>query len=181
MHAFFRRVCLALICTLPLAVAPASEAYKRVGPGGVIEFSDQPSDDAEAVDIPPANTYRQVPLPPVAGETDRESGQQETPEIAVSIVSPADDEAVVNTAGNLTVRTAVEPALETVPGRRLRLLLDGRPVATAETDSLSLSNVDRGTHQLRVQVLDPDEQVLAESAPSTFHLIRPSVNLPGRK
>lgn len=172
-------LCFAITAPLAAADEPAADVYKRVGPGGVIEFSDQPADDAESVAIPPANTYRQAPLPAFAA--DPESQEEPAAELAVSIVSPSNDEPVVNTAGKLTVRASVEPPLESIPGRRLRFLLDGRPAGTEAETVLHLENVDRGTHQLAVQLLARDGEVLAESPSSTFHMIRPSVHLPGRK
>lgn len=179
MRAYIWLLCFAIMAPLAAADEPAADVYKRVGPGGVVEFSDQPADDAESVAIPPANTYRQAPLPAFAADSG--SQEEQSAEPAVSIVSPANDEPVVNTAGELTVRASVEPPLESMPGRRLQFLLDGRPVGTEADPVLHLGNVDRGTHQLAVQLLARDGEVLAESPSSTFHMIRPSVHLPGRK
>lgn len=160
----------------------AGEVYKRTGPGGEIEFSDTPGDDAEQVVVPPPNTYHQEPLPRLARPSPAEDDEEsDAVEIEVRIVSPTDDEPVVATSGDVTIQAAVEPALGQTPGKRLRFLLDGTPVGVQSGTTLSLNNVDRGTHQIAVQVLDAEEEVLAESPSSTFHMICPSVHLPGRQ
>lgn len=160
----------------------AAEVYKRIGPGGEVEFSDTPGEDAEPVVVPPPNTYRQEPLPSVARPSRSENDEKSDPlEITVRIVSPTDDEPVVATDGKVTIQAAVEPALRRTPGKHLRFLLDGTPVGVQSGTTLRLDNVNRGTHQIAVQVLDAREEVLAESPSSTFHMIRPSVHLPGRQ
>ena len=89
------------------------------------------------------------------------------------IVSPANDTAVRNNAGNLTVRGQVSPSLES--GHRVQLLLDGVPQgAPRRTLEFSLENIDRGTHHLQVRIVDSGGKVLFAGAPSTVHLLRHS-------
>ena len=75
------------------------------------------------------------------------------------IVSPANDTAVRNNAGNLTVRGQVSPKLAS--GHRVQLLLDGVPQgAPRRTLEFSLENIDRGTHHLQVRIVDSGGQGL---------------------
>ena len=89
------------------------------------------------------------------------------------IISPADDTAVRSNVGNLTVRGQVSPKLES--GHRAQLLLDGVPQgAPSRTLEFSLENIDRGTHRLRIRILDVADNPVFSGAPSTFHLLRHS-------
>ncbi len=92
----------------------------------------------------------------------------------LQILSPAADEAIRNNAGTVSVTVEAEPALQ--PGHFYQLLLDGEPFgAPGEQTSFQLSNVDRGTHQLAVAVVDAQERVLQQSESRSFHLIRTSL------
>ena len=89
------------------------------------------------------------------------------------IVSPVDDSAVRGNAGRLTVLARVDPPLRR--GHRLRLLLDGIAQGVADRAStFEVENIDRGTHNLQLQVIDDAGRVLFTGTASTFHLLRHS-------
>ena len=89
------------------------------------------------------------------------------------IVSPADDSAVRGNAGRLTVLARVDPPLQR--GHRLRLLLDGIAQGVAgRASTFEVENIDRGTHNLQLQVVDDAGRVLFTGTASTFHLLRHS-------
>lgn len=72
--------------------------------------------------------------------------------------------------GTFTVEVRLQPRL--LPSHRLRLLLDGQPYGqSTNAPSLQLVNIDRGEHQLAVQVLD-GENLLQQSPSVTFTLQR---------
>ena len=100
---------------------------------------------------------------------------------ALTITSPADDENIRENAGNVSVTVKLEPP-NLQPGHRIRLLLDGTPTGgTNTTGRFALSNVDRGTHSLKAEVVDETGTVLYSGSSSTFHLQRYSVlNAPPR-
>ncbi len=65
----------------------------------------------------------------------------------------------------------LEPDLR--EGDKLNLLLDTNPVSAPQTGvTFVLSNVDRGTHTLQVQVIKAQGIVLMQSQPTTFTLQR---------
>ncbi len=173
---------LSLAATANAASNPApakADAYRSVGPGGVVEFSDTPSVGAQPVEISPPSTYHAPKLPGLAPAARPSPGATAPAAYGqVAILSPAPDQAVNDTTGDLNVQVKLEPALR--QGDRLRVLVDGQPAATASGTSVALHNVFRGTHQLQVQVLNTAGDVLASSSPVTFHMIRPSLNLPRR-
>lgn len=155
-----------------------AEVYKSVGPGGVVEFSDQPSPGARQIEISPPTTYSAPKLPPLTSKQPTASAPAAEGYRQVTIAAPPPDQAVVDTTGDVQVKVQLDPKLR--QGDRLRVLVDGTPVATASDTTVALHNVFRGTHQLQVQVLDGQGQVVASSESSTFHMIRPSLNLPRR-
>ena len=89
------------------------------------------------------------------------------------IDAPADDTALRGNAGNVTVVGRVDPPLRC--GHRVQLLLDGVPAAAPiDTPTFTLVNIDRGTHQLQLRIVDAADTVLFTGEPSTFYLLRHS-------
>jgi len=87
---------------------------------------------------------------------------------------PDPDATIRNNAGELAVSVTSTPALH--PGHQYRLLLDGAAVgAPGESPVLMLQNVDRGSHQLVVEVIDSQGERLQASAPRVFHMMRTSL------
>jgi len=125
--------------------------------------------DTAAASITPARAY-----PPIerANATFRNYDK-------IAIVSPGNDETVRANNGNIVLRAAIDPPLR--PGHKLRFYLGGTSVGTVSSEQLTLANVDRGTHYLRVDVLDENSEVLDRSPSSIFHLRRSSALSPTRK
>ncbi|MBK3805701.1 DUF4124 domain-containing protein [Stutzerimonas stutzeri] len=137
-------------------------------------FTDRPSGQAvEEVQLMPSNSMASQPTPaPRAVQPPKQ--QAAAIRYQLQILSPAADEAIRNNAGTVSVTVEAEPALQ--PGHFYQLLLDGEPFgAPGEQTSFQLSNVDRGTHQLAVAVVDAQERVLQQSESRSFHLIRTSL------
>ena len=106
------------------------------------------------------------------------SANADRPYHSAAILSPADDEALRANGGQLTVSARIVPALR--PGHRLQLLLDGTPKGRPQTSAqFHLTDVDRGTHRLRVRILDAAAGVVFVGKPSQFHLLRHSIRHPG--
>jgi hypothetical protein len=90
--------------------------------------------------------------------------------VTVAIGRPAQDETVHDNQGNVSVLVGVEPTL--APGNQVVLLVDGRSVGRQNGPVFALTSIDRGTHTLQAQVLDANGNMLATSAPVTFHMWR---------
>lgn len=97
----------------------------------------------------------------------------------IAIVSPGNDETLRANNGNIVLQASIDPPLR--PGHKLRFYLGGISVGTVSSDQLVLANVNRGTHHLRVDVLDENREVLDRSESSIFHLRRSSALSPARK
>lgn len=147
--------------------------YKKVNPDGTVEYSDQPTAGAEEIPATQAPSIKLTPVPPLRVESKNKSSDQASYEKLV-ITSPANDASIRENTGNLTLQAELVPGVQ--PGHQLRWLLDGQPLSQTQL-TVQLQNVDRGTHQVQVQVVDAvSEEVLIGSEPVTFHLHRYSKN-----
>ena len=171
---------LAAICAAP---AYAAEIYRTVDKDGNVVFTDVPTGDrSESVELQKTSEYTPVVQPSANrnganGERRRSLDDDEYPEEEVeitysslAITSPEHDAFFRNNAGNVRVAIQAVPAL--ADAHQFELLLDGQRVQRSERNSITIPNVDRGTHTLAVRILGEAGDVLMESEPSTFHLGR---------
>lgn len=166
-----KNYCIILLLLFTLPVLAADKVYKKVNPDGTVEYSDQPIEGSEeiVVEQAPATRFEKSPdinyQPPVR---DREDASR----YEVTITSPGNDESIRANTGNVTLQGNVQPGLQ--GGHQLRWTLDGEPLdQTGPT--VNLTNVDRGTHSVRLEVVARDGTVLGTSEPVTFHLLRHSI------
>ncbi len=168
-----------MLCVLLVTRAAAAEIYRWVDENGTVHFGDQPPPGAEKVELPSPSTYTPPPLPAIKP---RPEPTVEAPAYsAVRILQPQDQATIRDNAGNFEVSFATEPGLKSQLGHQYQVLLDGRPVARISAGNYRFENVDRGEHRIRVQVVDPQGQVLIESEPVTVYLHRESVLFPKRQ
>ena len=162
---------------LIFACATASaEVYRRIGPDGQVYFSDQPGPGAERIEVKPVPTIRmQTPVPETTVQPD--AGQQEEDAYAAfSIVSPANDEAVRANNGNVTIRMELEPGL--LPGHSIKLKVDGedgKDMNTVDGLSVQLVSMSRGRHTVEAMVIDDGGEVLIQTEPVSFNVLRTSL------
>jgi hypothetical protein len=163
-----------LLLCLFLSSASA-EVYKWMDEDGNVHYSDRsPEEDSEPLELPKGVYYTPPAL--VAG-----SEQDEAPVPAkrpvgyetLVITKPAMNETVYSNQGLVTVQLSVEPALAS--GHEFKFTFDGRPLQERYTDTtVVLNNIERGSHTLKVQVMD-GETVVETSKSVVFHLRKESI------
>lgn len=162
-----------------LCLPAQAEIFKTVDKEGNVVFTDIPPRDddknAEQIIIENPNSFAVEEAIPNADEwivEPEEEGETEEPfrYQTLEIVSPTDDEALRENAGNVTIVTNLSPRLQR--GHIARLLIDGSVAQEGPQASFELANVDRGTHTITVEIIDERGQVLIQSEPSTFHMLR---------
>jgi len=162
--------------TFPLDSLAAGDTviYKVTHPDGSVTYSDQALENAERMTVRPVDT-----VPAFDVKNSPELDKQLEPEnndaayyTQLDIQSPEAGSAFYSGSGDVNVLVKVNPPLKRQ--HTLRLSMDGKTVATNQSGSFVLSTVDRGTHSLKISILDGRQNVI-KSTQSSFTLHRPSV------
>ncbi|WP_407294378.1 DUF4124 domain-containing protein [Stutzerimonas zhaodongensis] len=173
---------IALFSLLVMIMAPAmAQIYKYTDDKGNTVFTNQPPEgvNADAVNLPPANTVDiKTPdaPPPLANEQSEQQRQQ--PYRSLAIGGIPDEQALRANNGTFVVNAQLDPPLK--QGHQVRFLLDGVPQGQPSSKtSLQLTNVDRGTHLLEVEVINGEEVV--RRAKEQFTVQRVHTSSPARR
>lgn len=168
------RSAIALCLLLCLSQTVLAEVYTYVDADGNRVFTDQPHRNAKKVDIAPTNRVVQPTNTP--GRTSRPKPAQKPifHYELLRILAPEPDSTVRDIQGNLNVTVSNDPELQ--PGHLYRLLLDSKPYGEpTRSPVFPLTNIDRGTHQLSVEIVDQYGRVVERTPNQPFHLIRISL------
>ncbi|WP_445940359.1 DUF4124 domain-containing protein [Pseudomonas sp.] len=163
-----------LFCGLMLLALPAfAQVYTYIDAEGNRVFTDKPrSGDVERVELAPSNsmpTIQTQTAPTV--EAPPEPSQRYS---LLRILVPQPDATIRDSAGNLIVSINSEPKL--FPQHSYRLLLDGVQVGEAGSSPVfPLENIDRGTHQLAVEIIDLQGRIIERTPTQPFHMLRISL------
>jgi len=165
-----------LLALLIITPTLADDIFKWVDENGQMHFSDVPEDGAMAVEIAPVQTFSAPASSATTTASDVAVESEALGYESLTITSPAMEETIWNTGGEITVAVQIKPGLQT--GHQIRLYIDGKPLPNlqAYTSSLQVSGVERGEHKLRAEVWDENGQILIASQPSTFFYQQTSVN-----
>jgi len=172
---------LALILVLA-AVSPTAvgEIYKTVDANGNVVFTDIAPIDrsgqppAKPVTVEPINSYE----PPPASVAQPNAAPPPSGDVGyyaqLEVISPAEDETIRDNSGDVQIQVAISPQLRA--DHRLLLVFDGNQTEVEAINGVfELSNVDRGTHTVGGRVVDRQGNVVMESNPATFNLMRVSL------
>ncbi|SEN31359.1 DUF4124 domain-containing protein [Halomonas caseinilytica] len=154
--------------------------YRTTDARGHVSFSDDPSRGGEPVELAPISVVPSLPPPPASTSTASGRDGMDTPSRiydAFAIAAPADGATLpTGAAGDVRVRLELRPALR--EGHLLRLRLDGNIVRPAARQPvIELTNLSRGEHHLRAELLDARGQVLQRTSAVTLYVQRASVNM----
>lgn len=163
------------LCLLLIALPATAEIYTYIDTQGNRVFTDQPQPgNAKRVPLAPGNRMSATPsatVPPAARKA------QDKPIFhyqMLRVLVPDPDATVRSTQGELIVSVTNEPGLQR--GHRYRLLLDGQPTAApGPSPVFALSNIDRGSHHLAVEILDEQGRTVERTANQPFHMLRMSL------
>lgn len=164
-----RPVALMLAAAVCMPTA-AAEVYKTTDAEGNVIFSDQPSPDAETIQIQETLTVPGDKAPPFEYTPDAAPAQ---PYTALSIVTPADDEAMWPEDQAVRVEVRAEPGNRGTDA--FVLFLDGKEHSRGTGTTFLLNNLERGTHTVSVTARDSSGKELIKSNTVTFHVLRTSV------
>ncbi|MDX1519387.1 MAG: DUF4124 domain-containing protein [Gammaproteobacteria bacterium] len=163
-----KHILLGVFILVPGLVLAGTSVYRTVDEDGNPVFSDEPSPQAEEINLPEVQTVpaeRNIKFETTKSKEDS-SGKYKS----LAITSPENDEPVRENAGNVTVKVQVKPGLRRQDS--LRVYLDSELVKEGRDTSFDLANLERGTHQLTASVVNKEGEEILTSTPVTFHLLR---------
>jgi Domain of unknown function (DUF4124)/Penicillin-Binding Protein C-terminus Family len=175
------RLLLLALLLLPLT-GLTQNIYRTTDAEGNVVFTDSPpanATPADRVEIRPTNTVQPPQIPPRPASENSSNVEAEVASYTLTITEPANETTFPMGPGNFSVNVNVSPALSSA--ENLQLFVDGAPQGEPQSASTwSLTNVNRGQHDLTVGVIDDSGKTLAISPPVRVFVMRPSVNSPAR-
>ncbi|MFK3798429.1 DUF4124 domain-containing protein [Pseudomonas sp. NPDC088444] len=165
----------ALLCLLMLiAHSATAEVYTYIDADGNRVFTDQPHKNAKKVPIAPSNEIRSTPKKPVQASSTKPKPGPLFHYSLLRILAPEPDSAIRDIQGNLIVTVTNEPELQ--PRHTYRLLLDNKVYAEGgRSPVFPMTNIDRGTHQLSIEIVDEFGRVAERTPNQPFHMMRTSL------
>ncbi|TDV49284.1 uncharacterized protein DUF4124 [Pseudomonas graminis] len=171
---YFCQLAVALCLLLSVSQTVLAEVYTYIDANGNRVFTDQPHRNAKKVDIAPTNRVDQPTQAPTRASKPKPAASPIFHYQLLRILAPEPDSTIRDIEGNLNVTVSNEPELQ--PDHLYRLLLDSKPYGEpTRSPVFPLTNIDRGTHQLSVEIIDQYGRVLERTPNQPFHLIRISL------
>ncbi len=169
------------LATIQLVYAEQSvTVYKTYHPDGSISYSDQPSEQAETIEVKPVDTIPAIDvrsaqsLPARSAPSISDSGSAGVYQ-QFGITFPENGSAFYSGNGNVKLKIDINPALRDEDS--IAIILDGQEIARTNRPEYMLTHLDRGTHSLEVKLLNSQGQPM-KSSRSEFTLHRPTVRAP---
>ncbi|OQR38540.1 penicillin-binding protein [Pseudomonas sp. T] len=161
-------------------LSASAEVYTYIDKEGNRVFTDQPPrGNAQKLQLAPINSQPGSPNgvrmpPPLYAPATPELPPGPPAYQLLRIIVPEPDATVRANDGALIVSATSDPAL--LPGHLYRLLLDGKPVGEpGRSPVFPLNNIDRGTHQLSVEIIDTLGRTIEQTPSQPFHMFRVSL------
>lgn len=155
-----------------------AEVYTWTDSSGVVHFSDSPGPNAKPVQIKETPSYAPVAAstPPAAASSTLQKPATNSPYTSVRIVEPANDVTIRNPDGYIPVKVEVQPKLGPKDG--LQLFLDNQAVGQPQsTGNFTLNGVDRGSHQIKVNLVDAQGKIILSTDTITVYMMQSRVNM----
>jgi uncharacterized protein DUF4124 len=160
-----------ITATISVNTIAQTSVYKSVNEEGVVEYSDQPREGAETIKV---KNPQSITLPKGAdvftSPKDEKRGDDKNTYQSIVITQPAHDSAFNSGSGQVSILSETTPPLSS--NHSIQLVVDGTRYNSNKSGSFNLSNVDRGTHQVQVNVIDAAGETLISSDVTTFTLHR---------
>jgi hypothetical protein len=168
-------IVLSLLMSSVASSYAADTIYQWVDENGITHFSDRPQQGATPLKVevtPPATTGPLVtPRQPL-------KKQQKAIKYQVNITSPNHEQTIRDNQGKLDISATTQPAPLNNMG--FKLILDGIPQGQITPIAhFQLTNIDRGAHTIKVQLVDESGKEIASSKSITVFLHRANASVGG--
>lgn len=151
--------------------ALGAPVYKSEDESGHPVFSDRAAESAEQIEIREPSTFKsslyarknkRVRSTPGNNNAVNDNFKYRT----LAITSPEDGAAIRDNAGNIVLHFLVFPGIQ--QGHTIHLVMDGQVRSSLDgAASVSLQNVDRGTHQFHLEVTRTKDSKVIQTGPTT--------------
>lgn len=169
------KVALVLSTLLASTTTIAADVYVWEDDNHVIHFSDTPGHpNAKKITL----AEDPIALPELSSKTPApaerlKQDKEKQPSLSIDIRTPTHDATIRSNPGIIRVEGELQGRLKV--GQTIQLLLNHRPYGAPQVPtSWSMTNIDRGTHTLTLQIIE-NGKIIASSNTITVHLHRASV------
>ena len=159
-----------VVILLGLCISTDATVYKIVNPDGTVTFSDRPQEGAEELDVGTVQTIS-APTPSASRQP---VAQPTHPGYEVfEVSSPENDQTFRDNGGLISIQLILQPRL--FRDHTISIFMDGKVLGGGgRSTSITLQNVDRGSHSVHATVVGKDGEQVANTPAVTFHLHRTS-------
>lgn len=154
-----------------IATAAHAEIYRWVDSSGNTIYSDQPHKNAETVKLPDITSYTSEPVKNTA-TTPSEPAAKAERYTTFKINEPANESTVRENSGRVVVSLDVAPAIYN--GDLVVFDIDGQIFKQAVTRQV-FTDMPRGTHVLKVHIINAQGEAVTPIVSSQFYLKRASI------
>lgn len=171
-HFVIIRIITLLLITISL-VSPAQSKSAKVyvwrDEAGVLVFSDSPRPGAEVMDVKESDN--------VIGSVDTSILDIKPKVVAetyeVTITQPENHATIRDNTGSIYISGRIKPVFK--KGYTIQLYLDNKPYDVPQPQAMFiLRNIDRGEHQVKMELINDKGKVIASSRAITFYMHRVS-------
>jgi len=164
-----------LLCLLSaLTTAAEMKIYRWVDKEGKVHFSDTAVPGTAEVKVKDNNLFstdKTQTMTVNQSGVDNEHHDNAQLSYQATITSPENDKALRSNNGDIDIHISIEPAKKNT--QTLQLYLDGKKLGSPQISPIiRAQNIDRGTHQVQVELLDKNGKELAKTQIVTVHLQR---------
>lgn len=161
-----------LALLLPSSVyATSTKVYVWRNEQGVLVFSDSPRAGAEEVQVKADNSV----IPSIDTSILDIKPKVIAEDYQVEINQPENNATIRDNTGSVYVSGRIKPIFK--KGLKIQLYLDNKPYQKPQSHSrFVLRQVDRGEHQVKMDLINKAGKVIASSSVITFYMHRASVN-----
>lgn len=158
-----------LTCLSFQTLAATAKVYVWVNEKGVLVYSDTPIPGAEEVKVKPSNRSSSIDTS-VLDITPQKLDNTFT----VEITQPENHETIRDNTGSVSIYGRIKPVFK--QGLQVQLYFDGKKFEKPQKRAMYiLRNIDRGEHQIKIELIDNKGKVIASSAVTNFYMHRMSV------
>ena len=165
-----------IYCILGCPLVMAEKSMYKNSINGIISFSDRQTAESEIIILD--NKRNLISTEPTENRTNfnsRTSSNFNT-DYNVKIMNIINEQTFRNIQ-NLKIRVSVAPPLRLDLGQKLKLLVNAKTVQPVNVggNTFELSNIVRGAHKLKAEVLDFEGRLLGESENLTIYVHKHSI------